>query len=66
MWTRRTAVGVCERCGGTRRVRGGLCRSCRRRALGRGTSVPEVNKPRPRSPDLEPPHSRPWVHRGGG
>jgi hypothetical protein len=67
MWRRRAATGVCEQCGGTRRVRRGLlCRSCRRRAMGKGTPVLEVRKPRPPPPELEPPHSRPWVHRGGG
>jgi hypothetical protein len=66
MWRRRAAVGVCVQCGGTRGVRRGLCRTCRRRAMGKGTPVPEAAEPRPPSPELEPPHSRPWVHRGGG
>jgi NMD protein affecting ribosome stability and mRNA decay len=57
---------VCHNCGATRHVRRGLCRSCRRRALGTGEPVPEVTERPPARNDLEPPHGRPWVHRGSG
>jgi NMD protein affecting ribosome stability and mRNA decay len=57
---------VCHNCGATRHVRRGLCRSCRKRALGTGEPVPEVTERPPARPDLEPPHGRPWVHRGSG
>jgi len=57
---------VCRSCGATQHVRRGLCRSCRKRALGAGEPVPEVPKQPPPRPDLEPPHGRPWVHRGSG
>jgi predicted amidophosphoribosyltransferase len=57
---------VCRSCGATRHVRHGLCRSCRKRALGAGESVPDVQEQPPARPDLEPPHGRPWVHRGSG
>jgi NMD protein affecting ribosome stability and mRNA decay len=57
---------VCHNCGATRHVRRGLCRSCRKWALGTGEPVPEVTERPPARPDLEPPHGRPWVHRGSG
>jgi NMD protein affecting ribosome stability and mRNA decay len=57
---------VCHNCGATRRVRRGLCRSCRKRALGTGEPAPEVTERPPARPDLEPPRGRPWVHRGSG
>jgi hypothetical protein len=39
---------VCHNCGATRHVRRGLCRSCRKRALGTGEPVPEVTERPPR------------------
>jgi predicted amidophosphoribosyltransferase len=57
---------TCLECGAPLRVRRGLCRRCRRRAMGKGTTLPGSESRPPRPPDLEPPHSRPWVHRGGG
>lgn len=57
---------VCTNCGATEHVHRGLCRSCRERALGPGEPVVEAGERPPDRPDVEPPHSRPWVHRGGG
>ena len=57
---------VCRSCGATHHVRRGLCRACRKRALSTGEPVPETPERPPGRPDLEPPHGRPWVHRGSG
>lgn len=57
-------MGVCRECGTTLRIRRGLCRSCQRR-MGKG-DIPMAEQKPPRAPELEPPHDRPWVHRGGG
>ncbi len=57
---------VCVQCGTNLRVRRSLCRSCRRRNLGKGTALVEVDQKVPKAADLEPPHSRPWVRRGSG
>ncbi len=62
----------CRRCNGTDEVHRGLCRHCRALLLaeetpgGEGRVVTPGDEPLPPPPDLEPPHSRPWVHRGGG
>jgi ribosomal protein L40E len=65
-WKVKQRLKVCRSCGATRHVRRGLCRSCRTRTLGAGEPVPESPEQPPGRPDLEPPHGRPWVHRGGG
>mgnify|MGYP006316663995 FL=1 len=57
---------VCRSCGATQHVHRGLCRACSKRALGAGEPVPEAREQPPARPDLEPPHGRPWVHRGSG
>lgn len=63
---------LCERCHGSEHVRRGICRRCRAELLAEATpgGAPPVvgttdSRP-PRAPSLEPPHSRPWLHRGGG
>jgi len=67
---RRTSV--CESCRGTEDVHRGLCRRCRARLLadetpgGRPVDVEPPASKDPRTPTFAPPHSRPWVHRGGG
>ncbi len=57
---------VCRSRGATLHVRRGVCRACRKRALGPGEPEAEVREQPPRRPDLEPPHGGPWVHRGSG
>lgn len=62
----------CARCDGTEEVHRGLCRNCRAWLLAQETSggeaseVPVADEEIPPAPGLEPPHSRPWVHRGSG
>ena len=72
-WTKRSEkVKVCLRCRGNERLHDGLCRRCRAELLleetrGRETDnvlAPDKDVPKPVS--LEPPHARPWVHRGRG
>lgn len=58
-------MDVCERCGGTEQVRFGLCLDCTR-ARRKGAKAKSAEEQVPPAPPLEPPHSRPWVHRGGG
>ena len=67
----RHPLRVCESCGGNVDVRRGLCRKCRQ-ALSAGetptrsgTPIPVEDQALPEPPDLEPPHARPWVQRGG-
>jgi len=65
-------VPHCERCRGTEDVHRGLCRACRGLLLAEETPGGDPGRVTPRpaetpsAPSLEPPHSRPWVHRGGG
>jgi hypothetical protein len=71
-WKRHQHRYVCERCQGHDAVHEGLGRKCRVRLHSEeasdqavtGTQVPL--RPMPASPNLEPLHDRPWVHRGGG
>jgi hypothetical protein len=60
----------CVECDATEHVHRGLCRRCRHRLLAETSgNLPPVegpNRTHRRDPSLEPPHSRPWVHRGGG
>lgn len=61
----------CARCKGTEDVHRGLCRACRARLTAEETpggpvEVTPFEEDVPRAPSLEPSHSRPWVHRGGG
>lgn len=73
-WWRRhsTKDKHCRRCNGIEEVHRGLCRHCRAELLveetpgGEAQTVAPVDERLPEPPDLEPPHSRPWVHRGGG
>lgn len=55
---------VCRECGTDVDVHRGMCRHCRERARGADMGpVVERDQPMPKSPDLEPPHDRPWVAR---
>ncbi|MER3453106.1 MAG: hypothetical protein C4344_05550, partial [Acidimicrobiia bacterium] len=67
---KRITTRVCAGCGATLRVRRGLCRRCRRRLREGGAQEFDAHARTesrlPKAPDLEPPHARPWVHRGGG
>jgi len=62
----------CERCGSIEDVHRSFCRKCRAELSsqetrgGQGVRIPPVEGTKPPAPDLEPPHDRPWVHRGGG
>jgi hypothetical protein len=62
----------CVRCEGNVDVHERLCRRCRAELDVKQTSSIEVTeirpvfRPMPERPSLEPPHDRPWVHRGGG
>ena len=55
---------MCHSCGNDENVHFGLCKRCRERTDPRTAAVRQERVPRP--PTLEPAHSRPWVHRGGG
>ncbi len=58
---------VCRQCGASGHVRRGLCRACRRRALAEAPGVSAASAPgRPPAVHVEPPHARPWVHKGSG
>ncbi len=73
-WWRRKKSGVehCRSCNGIDDVHRGLCRHCRARLLAEETPGGEPADATPadeaptRPPALEPPHSRPWIHRGAG
>lgn len=56
---------ACEKCGGTEQVRFGRCLRCTRAGTGAGAKAGPDER-LPEAPPLEPPHSRPWIHRGGG
>ena len=57
----------CRECGTRLLVDRDLCRTCRRRIAGRRARAAEAAARQPHKPvQLEPPHSRPWIHRGGG
>jgi hypothetical protein len=62
----------CARCNGIEDIHRGLCRACRARLLadetpgGKAVDLPPLEENPPPAPSLEPAHSRPWVHRGGG
>ena len=60
----------CHRCRGIEDVHRGLCRRCRAELLAEETptaaTVVRDGEAMPSAPDLEPPHARPWVHRGSG
>lgn len=57
---------VCKSCGATEHLHRGLCRGCRKRLQGDPSFLKEErDEPRPREPEIEPPHDRPWVHQGG-
>jgi hypothetical protein len=66
------APRVCARCQRNEDVHEGLCRKCRAELLAEETPKGEIREVRvgdeqvPEAPSLEPPHARPWVHRGGG
>lgn len=59
---------ICRECGATEHVRRGVCRGCRHRALGPAAEItgPAPERRRPNGATLEPPHARPWVHKGSG
>lgn len=69
---RRTEMKICERCGAVEDVHRGLCRHCRSQLLaaetpaGSGGDTPPAADLPPHPPSVEPPHDRPWVHRGAG
>ena len=72
-WKQHTkAPRACTRCQRNEHVHEGLCRKCRAEFLAEGTPKGEIGEVRvvdekvPATPSLEPPHARPWVHRGGG
>jgi len=62
----------CSRCGSDCDVRHSLCRACRSQVpteethCRRGTIAESAPESHYHQPSLEPPHDRPWVHRGGG
>lgn len=70
-WRRhRETTKVCRSCHGNEEVHDGLCRHCRRALLNEETPrpvtvTPEKPEHMPSRPPVEPPHDRPWVHRGG-
>ena len=54
---------VCRICGSNEDIHRGLCRRCRRSDQAQRDTERERH---PKEPRLEPPHARPWVHRGSG
>jgi hypothetical protein len=72
-WTKRPKkVKVCLRCRGNEDLHDGLCRRCRAQLLLEETRGGETQNALPADNEvptpvsLEPPHARPWVHRGSG
>lgn len=64
-------IPVCEKCGSNEHIHDGLCRVCRKSLLEepeelRHGIAPPGRSARPKAPEVEPLHSPPWRHRGGG
>lgn len=72
-WNRRhPEQRACQRCRQLDTLHQGLCKSCRRTLTAEetpGGTPPRLeipDQPVLPNPQLEPPHSRPWVRRGNG
>lgn len=59
-------MNACRDCGAPLATSDGqLCSKCRKRTVPNASRTRDAAS-RHRAPDVEPPHSRPWVNRRGG